>query len=99
MAQVHRDGDGRSCGASTAVSGNSSVFVNEKLASVQGDPNSHGGGELHASVNPGTVFVNNKPLVVTGSSASSDSLCPEPGGAHCNPTSTSGSPNVNAFGG
>jgi hypothetical protein len=97
MPQVHRDTDSRSCGASTQVSGNPTVFANNKLVSVQGDPNSHGGGSLDASINPGTVFVHNKEMVVVGSSASPDSLCPIPGGPHCNPKSTSGSPNVHAF--
>ena len=48
MPSVHRDGDGRICGATTIVSGNSTVYANNKLVAVNGDPNSHGGGGLIA---------------------------------------------------
>ena len=91
---THRQGDSRSCGASTVVTGQNSVYINGRLASVQGDPNTHGGGNLHASVNDGTVFVNGKKLVLVGSTASPDSFCPIPGGSHCSPSATSGSSNV-----
>ena len=94
MPPVHRNSDSRSCGASTIVAGQSNVYVNGKLASVQGDPNSHGGGALGATVNDGTVFVNNKKLVLKGSSAAPDALCPPRGGAHCNPKSVGASPDV-----
>lgn len=92
MTAVHRNGDSRSCGASTTVAGQSTVFVNGQLASVNGDPNSHGGGALAASTNQ--VFVNGIMLVEVGDSAASDSLCPPLGGAHCGPSSSSGSPTV-----
>jgi hypothetical protein len=94
MPQVHRDTDSRACGASTSVAGQSSVYVNNLRVSVQGDPNTHGGGSLDASVNNGTVFVENKLMVLLGSSASPDLLCPPLGGAHCAPSATGGSPNV-----
>ena len=97
MPGVHRNGDSRACGATTVVSGQSTVFINDKLVSVQGDPNSHGAGDLHASINPGTVFINDIEMVVNGSSAAQDNLCPPLGGAHCAPSATSGSPNVFAF--
>ena len=94
---VHRNGDSRSCGASTVVTGQGNVFVNNKLASVQGDPNTHGGGALGATVNDGTVFINNKKVVLLGSSAAPDALCPV-SPVHCNPKSSSASPNVFACG-
>ena len=56
MPGVHRDRDQRACGAATIAS-NPNVFVNNKLAAVDGNPNSHGGGALKAS-NP-NVFVGN----------------------------------------
>ena len=56
MPGVHRDRDQRACGAATIAS-NPNVFVNNKLAAVDGNPNSHGGGSLNAS-NP-NVFVGN----------------------------------------
>ena len=95
---VHRNTDSRACGAKTTVSGQSTVFANNLLVSVQGDPNTHGGGNLGATVNDGTVFVNNKKVVLQGSSASPDALCPQQGGSHCDPKSTQGSPNVFACG-
>ena len=96
---VHRHTDSRSCGASTTVAGQSNVFVNNLLASVQGDPNTHGGGSLGATVNDGTVFINNKKVVLKGSSAAPDSLCPPLGPPHCNPAAVGASPNVFACGG
>ncbi len=92
MAAVHRNTDGRACGASTNVAGQGNVYVNNKLCSVDGDPNSHGGGNLNAA-NP-NVYVNNKLVVVKGNSASPDSLCPLHGGSHCNPKATGASSNV-----
>lgn len=93
MPAVHRNGDSRACGASTVVTGNRNVYCNGKLVSVDNDPNSHGGGNLNASCN--NVYVNGK-LVVnnTPDSAAPDSLCEPLGGAHCNPYTTQGSPNV-----
>ena len=54
---VHRDTDARICGAATTVAGNSDVFANNLLVSVNGDPNTHGGGELIAHSNQ--VFADN----------------------------------------
>lgn len=89
MAGVHRNTDSRACGASTNVAGQSTVYINNKLCSVNNDPNSHGGGELKAA-NP-HVYVNNKLVVILGNSASPDSYCPLPGGSHCNPKANSAS--------
>ncbi len=91
MAGVHRNGDSRACGASTIAS-NPNVFVNNKLAAVDGNPNSHGGGSLNAA-NP-NVFIGNKLVVINGNSAAPDALCPLPGGAHCAPSATSASGDV-----
>jgi hypothetical protein len=44
------------------------------LVSVFNDPDSHGGGELNASTNPGKFFINGKKLVTRLSSAKSDSI-------------------------
>lgn len=92
MPQVHRNGDSRSCGASTEAVAHSNVFVNDQPISVDGDPNSHGGGELNAACK--NVYVGGKLVVIVGNSASPDKKCPLPGGAHCSPSSTSGSPDV-----
>lgn len=96
---VHRNTDSRVCGASTTVTGQSTVYVNGLLASVQGDPNTHSGGSLGATVNDGTVYVNGKKLVLKGSSASPDALNPPLGAPHTNPKATQGSPDVFACGG
>jgi len=92
VPQVHRNGDSRSCGAGTTASNNSRVFVNNRPISVDNDPNTHGGGELNAACNK--VFVDEVLVVLNGNSAASDSLCPLPGGPHCSPSATSGSPDV-----
>ncbi len=89
---IHRHGDGRVCGATTVVSGQSTVFANDQLVSVNGDPNSHGNGNLSAGSN--NVFINS--LAVVNNSpdgASADSLCPVPS-IHCAPVTSSGSPDV-----
>lgn len=92
MAGVHRNTDSRACGASTNVTGQNTVYVNNKLCSVHGDPNSHGGGNLKAACN--NVKVNHKLVVIQGNSASADSRCPIPGGNHCDPKATTASSDV-----
>jgi hypothetical protein len=96
---VHRNTDSRACGAQTIVKGQANVYVNNLLASVQGDPNSHRGGALSASVNDGTVFINNRKVVLKGSSAAPDLACAPAGPPHCNPVSVGASTNVFACGG
>ncbi len=95
MPGVHRNGDNRACGATTVVSGQSTVYVEGQLFSVQGDPNTHGSGALIASGS--TVKVNGIPIIVLGDSASPDSLCIPLGGSHCAPSATSASGTVSAY--
>ena len=95
MAQVpiHRHGDSRVCGASTVVSGNTSVFANNVLVSVNGDPNSHGAGALSA----GSNFVYCHTIAVvnhTPDTAAADALCVPVGPPHCGPSTAEGSPDV-----
>jgi len=92
MAAVHRNTDSRACGATTVVSGQGNVYANNLLVSVDGDPNSHGGGSLSASCNE--VYVNNIMVVDLGDSAAPDALCPPLGGAHCAPNASSASGDV-----
>tara|TARA_B100001564_G_C20430005_1_gene574113 strand:- start:378 stop:674 length:297 start_codon:yes stop_codon:yes gene_type:complete len=90
---VHRHGDARACGATTIVSGQSTVFANSKLIAVNGDPNTHGAGNLVAGSN--NVFINSIAVVnhsADGSAA--DNLCPSAGGTHCAPVTAAGSPDV-----
>jgi hypothetical protein len=97
MPVAHRNSDIRTCGATTIVSNQSTVYVNGELWAVAGDPNSHGGGNL---VNSGsTVFVEGANVIVNApDSASPDGLCPIPGGNHCNPATSGGSPDVYSYG-
>lgn len=91
-AAAHRNTDSRSCGASTVSAQSKNVYVNNLLWSINGDPNSHGGGNLIAATNQ--VFIGGIMVVNIGDSASPDSLCPIPGGPHCAPAATGGSGNV-----
>jgi len=95
MPAIHRHSDARTCGATTIVVGNKTVYSNNLLNSVLGDPNTHANGELLATVNPGTVFIHNLEMVVVGSEAQCDRLL------HCGGADASavGSPNVFAFDG
>ena len=74
---IHRHTDSRVCGATTVVTGNTSVFANDLLVSVNGDPNSHGAGALSAGCNHlyvhGALVVNNTP-----DGAAPDAICPVP---------------------
>lgn len=87
--QIHRDTDPRSCGASTTVQNQSSVYVNNLLWAVKGSFNSHGAGGL---INSGTtVFVENTPIIVNAPDAAQpDNLCPV-SAEHCNPFTAGGS--------
>lgn len=88
---AHRHGDLRTCGATTVVTNQSTVFVNNKLWAVQGDKNTHGNGDLIA-VTGTTVFVENKLVIVHGpDNALPDNLCPEEAGQHCTPFTAQGS--------
>lgn len=88
MAICHRNGDSRACGAATVVQGQNFLSVDGQLWSVDGDPDSHGGGALHTTHS--WLTINGKGIIVVGDSASPDNLCPFPGGAHCAPSATSG---------
>lgn len=88
MASSHVQGNLRACSASTIVSGQGFVFINGKLWSVQGDPNTHGNGQLSPSKN--YIKINGKSVIVQGDSASADLLCPSLGGSHCAPSASQG---------
>lgn len=89
---IHRHTDSRACGAGTVVSGQNTVYANNLLVSVDGDPNDHGAGNLNAACCE--VYVNGILVVNIGDSAAPDSFCIPVGGAHCAPSATGGSPNV-----
>lgn len=87
---IHRQGDKRSCGAST-VTKTSKTRVNGKLISVQGDTNTHGGGGLKPSQNK--VRAEGKPVIILNDNASPDN---HPLPEHPNPKASSASHNVRA---
>lgn len=92
MPAVHRDTDSRACGASTVSAQSRNVYVNSLLWSIDGDPNSHGGGALSAATN--NVFIGGVAVCNNNDSAAPDALCPPLGGAHCAPNAVGGSSNV-----
>ncbi len=92
MSAVHRDTDARNCGAHTTVIGQTNVYVNGKLASVEGDPETHGRGNLR-SISAGTVFINGKKAIVISDTATSDNADHSP--PETDPTV--GSPNTNIY--
>jgi hypothetical protein len=98
MPPSHRNGDSRTCGASTVVSGQSTTYVDGKLWSVEGDPNSHGAGNLIATGS--TVFIQGRKVIVhTPDNAQPDSLCPVANAQHCTPKTAGGSGKTYAYGG
>lgn len=89
---AHRNDDLRACGAGTVVTGQNSVFTNGRLASVDGDPDSHGEGKLIARCK--NVYINGKLRVIVTNHAQPDDLCAPVGPPHCDPIAVQGSPNV-----
>ena len=97
MPAAHRNNDSRTCGASTVVQNQSTVFVNGQLWAVKGSQNNHGSGGL-INTTGDTVFIEGKPVIVNGpDNADPDNLCPPLGGEHCNPKTAQGSENVFAY--
>ena len=91
MPAVHRHSDSRVCGATTVVSGQSNVYANSLLISVNGDHNSHGGGALSSGSR--RVYINSIAVVNnTPDGAAADDLCPLL--PHCAPITAGGSPDV-----
>jgi uncharacterized Zn-binding protein involved in type VI secretion len=68
-----------------------------ELWAVEGDPNTHGGGELIAA-NPQTVFIDGIPVIEHSDPANPDSLCVPLGPPHCNPATANGSGTVFVYG-
>ena len=94
MPAVHRHGDARVCGATTVVSGNTTVYANSKLIAIHGNANSHGSGGLTAGSD--SVFIGDVAVVNhTPDGAAPDSLCIPIGAPHCSPSTAAGSPDVN----
>jgi len=94
---IHRQGDSRTCGAST-ITTQTTVRANGRFISVNNDPNSHGGGNLRATETVGKVRIGGIAVILSGDPSGPDALCPIPGGPHCAPAAASASPNVRAGG-
>jgi len=91
MKQAHRHGDSRICGATTVVTGQSTVTVDGKLWAVKGDPNTDRGGAL-INTTGSSVTINGIPVIVDGpDNAGSDNLLFPP---HNNPKTEDGAASV-----
>lgn len=95
LSNIHRQDDLRACGATTIVTGQSTVSIGGKLIAVEGDKNTDGAGDLIASGS--TITISGKKIIVQGDSASPDSKCLTLHGAHCAPSATTGSATVQAY--
>lgn len=84
MANSHRHGDSRVCGATTIVDGQSFVTIEGKLWAVDKDPNSHGAGNLNTSRT--WITIDGKGVICKGDSAAADTLCFTVGPPHCVPS-------------
>lgn len=91
---AHRHGDKRICDGTTVVTGQSTVYVNNKLWAVSGDKVDHGSGGLIPTGQ--TVHINNKLVIChTPDLAAPDDLCPLP--LHCEPETNQGSGDTFAY--
>jgi hypothetical protein len=73
MPGAHRADDLRFCTAYTIVENQTTVFVNNKLWAVEGDPNSHGEGRLYAFFGAKNIYVENILIICApGDKASED---------------------------
>lgn len=80
MPGAHRNADKRRCSAATTVVNQSSVYVNGRLWSVNGDPNTHGSGDLVAIYGPPCVYIEGKLVIcAVGDTAKPDELGHTPG--------------------
>ena len=75
MPQAHRNGDSRFCGASTIVTGQSTVFVNGILFAVQGDKDTHCYmGALSAVYGATNIFCEGKNAICAVGDTAADDL-------------------------
>ena len=88
MPKAHRQGDNRFCGATTIVSGQSTVYVNGKLWAVEGDKETHERGDL-ICVGSKTVFIEGKAVITAVKDIAAPDILGHPTGP-TNPASGSG---------
>lgn len=95
MPQAHRLNDKRACDAVTIVQGQNSVYVNNRLWSVVGDPNNHGAGNLIGKAAGDTVYIHGINVIVNAPDPAQPDNQAHPSSA----TKTAeGSSNVYAYG-
>lgn len=70
MALLHRNNDLRECGATTIVTGQSTVFAGGELVAVVGDQCSHDDGAFLDNVR--TIFINSLRVIGVGDDAEDD---------------------------
>jgi len=63
MPGAHRDEDLRFCSALTTVTNQNDVYVNNKLWAVEGDPETHGNGQLIAVYGEKNVYIHGKHVI------------------------------------
>lgn len=68
---AHRDTDLRNCGAATIAS-QSTVYVNGLAWAVEGDPETHGAGNLIAATGDKNVYIEGKLVIVVTDQATDD---------------------------
>lgn len=75
MPGAHLNGDLRKCGATTIVLNQSTVFVNGKLWSVEGDKDTHCVmGTLSAVYGPKNVYIEGKHVICAEGDTAGDDL-------------------------
>lgn len=79
MPGAHRHGDSRKCGATTIVQGQSTVKVNGKLWAVEGDPETHIGGNLIAAYGKKNIKINGKLVICAVGDKAGGDLAGHPG--------------------
>ncbi len=68
---AHRNTDSRNCGAATIAS-QDTVFVNGLAWAVEGDPETHGSGNLIAATGGKNVYIGGKLVIVVTDQATVD---------------------------
>lgn len=92
MANPHREGDFRVCGATTIAS-QSFVKINGQPWAVIGDLCTHGAGGISGPCSS-LVRINGFQAALLGDNAYPDSLCNIHNPVHCNPYTVSGEPTM-----
>jgi hypothetical protein len=89
MPGAHRNTDSRFCGAATIVQNQSTVYVNDLLWAVNGDPNNHGAGNLNAVFGELNIYIEDILIIVAvGDEAAGDNFLHPTGSTNPSGSST-----------